>query len=961
MCGLKPCALLFVSLFLLVPHNAKAQQPSPAAPGCAASVFSNPPSEPNNLSEQQEEWLGEIVAQQFEREFHVIPDPEGRLEKLGTRLLAQLPPTAVHYRFTIVDFPINNAFSLVGGRVYVSRRLIALAQSEDDLAAVVAHEIGHGVTHQIAIDYSRDFKAVLGVTQFGDRKDVFDKWNQLVDTAAKKKYKFDQKREEQGELAADRIGLYAMRRAGYDPIHAVDFFDRVTQLKGNKGSFWTDFFHETKPESRRLREMLRNSVPLAPACVTALPAENSAQFLSWQKAVIESQFAVAKEEFPGLKTRTQLKTPLRGDLEVLQFSPDGKYLLAQDDSSIFVLSREPLATLFRIDALESYDAHFTPDSRSVVFYDRELRVQKWDIAKRERDWIHQVNIVTDCAQSSLSPSGEVLACMSPEETPHFDLQLIDVATSQAFYTHKKFYEPTRYELFVMRMAELQDQPIRLFCMRFSPDDRYVLIGRARATLAYDLKSRTELKLPARLKQMAVYSFTFLAPDELAGFELETPRKIVRARFPSGELVDSFTAPGIGELAATVKSNYLLLLHSGKYPVSVVDLGQRKIVAGSRAPALAIYDQTEAGETVGGELALMHTGDNKVLGTVVLPDSPLEAASASAFSNDGKWLALSGRTRGGIWNLESGERVFLTLGFQGALFDESRLIAQFPEKDSDPARVVKLDIPAHTTDELYKLDRDRAELSITSGPGTLFFSTLRFRSSYTRQIGELLVTVTPDFSGGSLASTLSIRDVRTNRELWQRKIPRESPQFYYSKPGRSLALVIADYDNIKAEAKEDPNLGSKLSAIESKEGKKDSYVVRTFDAVSGKSLGAILVDTGNLSFRVRGATTAGDTVLVSDSKDRTLVYSLKSGEQKGKVLGRPMAISKAGDRMLISTRNGEADLYDVAGLRSMAHFAFPVRIIRAEFADDGNSIFILTADQSVYNLKNPAAEATAAAR
>jgi hypothetical protein len=123
------------------------------------------------------------------------------------------------------------------------------------------------------------------------------------------------------------------------------------------------------------------------------------------------------------------------------------------------------------------------------------------------------------------------------------------------------------------------------------------------------------------------------------------------------------------------------------------------------------------------------------------------------------------------------------------------------------------------------------------------------------------------------------------------------------------------------------------------------------------LGAVLVDTGNLSFKVHWATTTGDTVLVGDSRHRTLIYSLKTGEQRGKILGEPRAVSKAGDRVLVDTGKGEADLYDVASLQPVAHFTFPSRIIRAEFTDDGSGLFILTADQNVYSVKNPTLEAT----
>src|SRR5215471_419792 len=156
-------------LLLVLIQSGSSQQ---ANDPCAVPSFSNVVNEPNIFNEQQEEWLGAIVSPQVEKQFNVIADPQNDyLQKLGARLLAQLPATQMHYHFTIIDLPGNDSFGLPGGHIYLSRRIIALAQSEDELAGLLGHEIGHIITHQIAIDMSRVFRAVLGITQVGDRKD----------------------------------------------------------------------------------------------------------------------------------------------------------------------------------------------------------------------------------------------------------------------------------------------------------------------------------------------------------------------------------------------------------------------------------------------------------------------------------------------------------------------------------------------------------------------------------------------------------------------------------------------------------------------------------------------------------------------------------------------------------------------------------------------------------------------
>ena len=93
---------------------------------------------------------------------------------------------------------------------------------------------------------------------------------------------------------------------------------------------------------------------------------------------------------PGLVSKQVLNPALRSDINVLRFSPDGKLLLAQDDSGINVLSREPLEPLFRIDATDAKPAQFTPDSQQIVFWTSNLRVEFWDVAEQKLKTAHEV-------------------------------------------------------------------------------------------------------------------------------------------------------------------------------------------------------------------------------------------------------------------------------------------------------------------------------------------------------------------------------------------------------------------------------------------------------------------------------------------------------------------------------------------------------------------------------------------
>src|SRR5882724_3572239 len=152
--------LLFALIFCLnVP--ASPQQNCPLPP----SLQSVLPAE-NIFSDQQEVDLGDAMAEAVALHVNIIQNDElsAHLREVGNRLVQYLPPTKLNFRFYLIDLPQVNAFSIAGGRVYVSRKIVAFAHNDDEIAGVLAHELGHIVTHQSAIEMTRAFREVLNVT-----------------------------------------------------------------------------------------------------------------------------------------------------------------------------------------------------------------------------------------------------------------------------------------------------------------------------------------------------------------------------------------------------------------------------------------------------------------------------------------------------------------------------------------------------------------------------------------------------------------------------------------------------------------------------------------------------------------------------------------------------------------------------------------------------------------------------
>src|SRR5512146_1574184 len=156
-----------------------------AAQNCSAPPM--PPFSPSTmLTVEQEGFLGDVLAKSMNEDLQVIEDDSltAPLRRIGDRLRSYVPPDAPHFQFFIIDMPITNAFTIAGGRVYVTRKAIALARNEDEIAGLLAHEMGHVLTRQTATEYRQLFRQVLKIDSLGGRNDIEERYNELLDRAA---------------------------------------------------------------------------------------------------------------------------------------------------------------------------------------------------------------------------------------------------------------------------------------------------------------------------------------------------------------------------------------------------------------------------------------------------------------------------------------------------------------------------------------------------------------------------------------------------------------------------------------------------------------------------------------------------------------------------------------------------------------------------------------------------------
>jgi predicted Zn-dependent protease len=135
------------------------------APGCAT----NPVTGERQLiimSTKQEKEIDEQVSKQIEQHMGLVDDPalSAYVDEVGQALAAHSPRQDVRYSFHVLASDEPNAFALPGGHIYVSRGLLALTNSEAELANVLGHEIGHvAARHAAQRDALQKIMAVMNV------------------------------------------------------------------------------------------------------------------------------------------------------------------------------------------------------------------------------------------------------------------------------------------------------------------------------------------------------------------------------------------------------------------------------------------------------------------------------------------------------------------------------------------------------------------------------------------------------------------------------------------------------------------------------------------------------------------------------------------------------------------------------------------------------------------------------
>ncbi|MEX2261521.1 MAG: M48 family metallopeptidase [Bryobacteraceae bacterium] len=208
-------------------------------PACAARKPGElpQPARLNFFSPEQDIELGREAAAQLRRELSIVQDQtlQAYIDRLGRKLASQSAAGKYPYEFTLVNDNSINAFALPGGPVFVNSGLITAADNEGQLAGVIGHEIGHVAlrhgTSQASKGQLISLPAILAGSLIGSGS-ILGQLAQAGIGLGAQSVLLNYSRGAENE--ADVLGTHIMHDAGYNPIEAARFFEKLQAEGGSR-------------------------------------------------------------------------------------------------------------------------------------------------------------------------------------------------------------------------------------------------------------------------------------------------------------------------------------------------------------------------------------------------------------------------------------------------------------------------------------------------------------------------------------------------------------------------------------------------------------------------------------------------------------------------------------------------------------------------------------------------------
>ncbi|HUL15956.1 MAG TPA: hypothetical protein VLV88_08165 [Terriglobales bacterium] len=656
------------------------------------------------------------------------------------------------------------------------------------------------------------------------------------------------------------------------------------------------------------------------------------------------------EELHNILSTQQLVPALRSARAYIRIAPNGKFLLVQDPTGIYVLSRDPLKLESYLRIPEAVPAQFSFDSREIVVVTQEFALGRFPLENLQRPETMRLPVSSSgCLQAQLSPGGLWLACY----TPQLDLEVIELSTGKVVFHEPLetfgensahnfavpldidscFAQPMGFELMGELPPMVGPRMFRL-SMSFSPDASEFIAGRRETGgFALDLATKRRLNPTKAVRERFGDSMSLLEGGRVivSGAGKEHGGIMV----PVGVGAPLLQVPFAGNfVVAASNPRYLLFRDPIWRGEHLFDAKENRVLAIPGNLSADMFQDELFLYLDTGKLVRLRLGDLKELDSAWLPIGPLPYLRGAEVSPQIDSLMIAVDGAGAQYDLSSGNRTAELPQFAGAYSNDSRVLALLPRSQVTPATMVALGQSSETTVPAWPRPASQGDHFFPGGNVVWEYQRLPiplYRNSFS--------PITP------VPFEIRALDPSTGKLLWQRAFGEEAPVPYFDPQGDRLVLGwLAQSPGANRIIK-----NHQLAVLWGKKPKthpQDSlFEVR--DAQTGKSLGGVLVQEGIGPQSFDSAFSEGDVLVLWKDSERVFLYSLRDGKLKGRMYGSHPAASATTNLVAVDRGSGLLEIFDGKTGAKLDEERFSQNIAYMHFSADGKRLLVLTEYQRVY--------------
>lgn len=202
------------------------------------------------LTEEQKEKIGKNNYEQVIKENKILTEFENKANIIHTfETIKSNINSDIDFKLHVIDSQNINAFTMLGGHIYITTGLLAYIESIDELAFIMGHEIGHNMSHHL----ERKIKKIMVTSSYFGATGIDEFTKIAIDLNNKFSAPFDQI----DEYEADKYGFEISKKAGYDINKFADFFKRMGK---NEDTSLLQKLNSTHPFSRDRRKCLEHYI-----------------------------------------------------------------------------------------------------------------------------------------------------------------------------------------------------------------------------------------------------------------------------------------------------------------------------------------------------------------------------------------------------------------------------------------------------------------------------------------------------------------------------------------------------------------------------------------------------------------------------------------------------------------------------------------------------------------------------